>query len=340
MHIDAHTSPDIFDALGGEWNALLARSASNTLFLTREWQRVWWRCLGDGDGQGKPSELAVLTLRDEQRLIGVAPLYFSREADGDLAGHFVGCKEVSDYLDFIFERGLERACAERVVEWLAGSSAPAWRRLALCNVSERSPNTAVIVELARARGWRADVAFEDVCPIITLPDTFDAYLAVLDGKERRELVRKLRRASADTRLVYTSDRGALQADMDDFLRLMKASMFSKSDFMTPRMEAFFREMAGEMLDAGWLQLAFLEVEGERAAAYLNFVYDNSVLVYNSGLDPARFSYLSPGQVLIARLIEEAIAERRRAFDFLQGSEDYKHKLGGRDTQVHIVHVAR
>lgn len=340
MHIDVHTSPTIFDTLGGEWNALLARSASNTVFLTREWQRVWWRCLGDGDGQGKPAELAVLTLRDEQRLVGIAPLYFAREADGDLVGHFVGCREVSDYLDFIFERGMERACAERVVAWLAGDAAPAWRRLALCNVSERSPNTPLAVDLARARGWRAEVAFEDVCPIITLPGTFDNYLASLDGKERREMARKLRRASEDTRVVYTTDRSALPRDLDDFLRLMKASMFSKSDFMTPRMESFFRDMTGEMFDAGWLQLAFLEVEGDRAAAYLNFVYDNTVLVYNSGLDPARYSYLSPGQVLIARLIEGAITDGRRVFDFLQGSEDYKHKLGGLDTLVHIVHIAR
>jgi len=35
---------------------------------------------------------------------------------------------------------------------------------------------------------------------------------------------------------------------------------------------------------GWLQLAFLEIEGRKAAAYLNFVYNNRVLVYNSGLD--------------------------------------------------------
>jgi hypothetical protein len=86
-------------------------------------------------------------------------------------------------------------------------------------------------------------------------------------------------------------------------------MVTKSGFMTPRMEQFFRAMAGVMLQAGWLQLAFLEVEGNRAAAYLNFVYNDQVLVYNSGLDPQKYSYLSPGVVLIARLIEKAIAEK-------------------------------
>jgi CelD/BcsL family acetyltransferase involved in cellulose biosynthesis len=95
-----------------------------------------------------------------------------------------------------------------------------------------------------------------------------------------------------------------------------------------------------MFDAGRLQLAFLEVEGQRAAAYLNFVYDNKVLVYNSGLDPARFSYLSPGVVLMARLIERAISEKRSVFDFLQGNEEYKYRLGGKDTRVYLATLSR
>ena len=128
--------------------------------------------------------------------------------------------------------------------------------------------------------------------------------------------------------------------MTDFLRLMTSSMFSKSDFMTPRMEQFFRAMAREMQAAGFLQLAFLEVEGNRAAAYLNFVYDNAVLVYNSGLDPQKYSYLSPGVALIARLIEKAVAEKRKAFDFLQGNEEYKYRLGGKDVAVFTLMIER
>ncbi len=38
-----------FDALANEWNELLVRSCSNTIFLTYEWQTNWWRCLGKGN---------------------------------------------------------------------------------------------------------------------------------------------------------------------------------------------------------------------------------------------------------------------------------------------------
>lgn len=332
MQVTTYTTPQAFEELAGEWNALLAQSESNTLFLTHQWQRVWWANLGEGD-------LRVLALRDEGALVGIAPLYFTT-AEGVVSGQYVGCKEVSDYLDFIFLKGREQECAEAVMNWLAGDEAPAWRKLALCNTPEWSPNLARVAELARGRGWQAQIKPEDVCPVIRLPSTFEEYLGMLDGRERRETQRKMRRAAEDSAITFAANPASLDADMTDFLRLMTSSMFSKSDFMTPRMEQFFRAMAREMQAAGFLQLAFLEVEGNRAAAYLNFVYDNAVLVYNSGLDPQKYSYLSPGVALIVRLIEKAVAEKRKAFDFLQGNEEYKYRLGGKDVAVFTLMIER
>ena len=129
------------------------------------------------------------------------------------------------------------------------------------------PGAAVLVfqpELAAARGWRFDTALEDVCPLIALPDTFEGWLAMLDGKERRETQRKLRRASEETRVTYTTDGARLDADVEAFIQLMKASTYAKSGFMTARMERYFHAICRAMFDAGRLQLAFLEVEGQRA----------------------------------------------------------------------------
>ncbi len=333
MRTDVYTTPEAFERLAGEWNALLKRSASNTLFLTREWQQTWWRELGDG-------ELRVLAMREDGALVGIAPLFFEPNALGAVEVALVGCKEVSDYLDFIFARGREPACFRAVVDFLKSGDAPTWHTIGLCNIIETSPTLSVFVELLNAEGWRAHVAFEDVCPVVALPDTFDAYLAMLDGKDRRELQRKLRRASEGVAITFTTDAGTLARDMDDFIALMKASAPNKAAFMTPRMTRFFHAIARAMFEAGRLQLAFLEVEGVRAAAYMNFVYEDTVMVYNSGLDPEQYAYLSPGQVLIARLIEKAIRDGCRAFDFLQGNEEYKYKFGGRDVKLYTLSARR
>ena len=237
MQLKILTTPEAFDTLGDQWNALLQQSATNTLFLTREWQRVWWKHLGDGD-------LRILTLHDGDasqagQLIGIAPLFVEQNALGAGQVQFVGCKEVSDYLDFIFLKGRERECYEAVLDYLVGSDAPRWDGISLCNIPETSPTLTGLAEMATARGWKVSQIFEDVCPIIALPDTFEAYLAKLESKERRELQRKMRRADEDTRVTYAEDPASLDADMNDFLRLMRASMVSKNDFMTPRMETFF-----------------------------------------------------------------------------------------------------
>ncbi|MCS7059601.1 MAG: GNAT family N-acetyltransferase [Anaerolineae bacterium] len=334
MKTDIYTTPAVFDLLAHEWNPLLEHSTTNTLFLTREWQKVWWQGLGEG-------ELRVLTMRDEAgHLIGIAPLFFS---SGEISGAevaFVGCREVSDYLDFIFARGSEPACLQALLDYLAGPACLPWREIGLCNIPETSPTLTLLPPLAQALGWQVETRFEDVCPIVQLPASFEDYLALLDGKERRELVRKLRRAGEEVHLVFAREAVTLDRDMDDFIRLMKASMPSKAAFMTPRMERFFRLAARAMFDAGWLELSFLEVNGERAATYLNFVYDNAVLVYNSGLDPYKYAYLSPGQVLLGRLIEKAIHDGRRAFDFLQGNEEYKYQFGGKDLKLYTMYISR
>lgn len=332
MQLSVHTHADAFDSLAADWRALLKSASFDTVFYTPLWQRLTWDEFGAG-------RLCVVAVRDDAGvLIGVAPLAIH---EGVVV--FAAYKEISDYLDIVVATGREAEVHRAVAGWLTSAEAPAWTTLSLTNVIESSGLFSTFADALRASGCQIETPVEDVCPVIALPASFEAYLESLDGKERRELQRKLRRASEESGVVYATDAATHDRDIDDFLTLMKASMTTKSDFMTPRMEAFFHRMARAMRDAGWLQLAFLEVGDEaprtRAAAYVNFVYNNTVLVYNSGLDPMKFAHLSPGQVLIARLIERAIADKRSAFDFLQGNESYKYKLGGRDVKLKTL-VAR
>ncbi len=321
-----HTS---FDAIApAEWNRLAQQAPTGALFLTHEWQLTNWNAFQRG-------ALQIVSLHRDADLIGIAPLTMLDAG----AVEFSCYKEVADYLDFIFANGAERECTTALFDQLA-TSAPDWHTMTLYNVPEDSRALVALNAESQSRGWHISQEIEDVCPIIPLPATFDAYLAKLDSRERRELQRKLRRADEDARITHTTSRDALSTDVADFIRLMKASTYDKSGFMTAEMERYFYTLAQVMFDAGWLDLSFLEVEGEHAASYMNFVFNQQTLVYNSGLDPAKFAYLSPGQVLIAKLIQRAIEQKHTAFDFLQGNEEYKYKLGGVDKKVLKVVVTR
>jgi CelD/BcsL family acetyltransferase involved in cellulose biosynthesis len=63
-------------------------------------------------------------------------------------------------------------------------------------------------------------------------------------------------------------------------------------------------------------------------------------VYNSGYDPIKYGALSPGIVLFAHSIQDAIAAKRRRYDFLRGNEEYKYRFGAKETEVMELHIRR
>lgn len=335
MKINLFSDATVFEHLRTEWNDLLQRAVVDTLFLTREWQSVWWQNLGAG-------ELRVITFRqDDDTLIGIAPLFVSREPEGHLSLSIIGCVDVSDYLDLIIARGCEEPVYAALLDFLTSPDFPAWDSLDLCTVPATSPTNEKFKALAEARGFKVEFKRHDVAPIIELPGDWDAYLATLDKKQRHEVRRKLRRVEeAQTKWYAIDSIDALEQAVADFAELHKRSRPDKHLFMDTRMQAFFIEMARELFPRGWLQLVFLQVEGERAAAIWNFVYNNDILVYNSGYDPIKYGALSPGIVLFAHSIQDAIAAKRRRYDFLRGNEEYKYRFGAIDTEVMALHLRR
>lgn len=332
MTLSVHSYYDVdgFDALAKEWNELLHRSAADTIFLTLEFQRTWWQCLGEG-------ELLILAVRDDDdgKLVGIVPLFATTNSQGQRVLATVGCVDVADYLDFIVAQGLEDVVYAALVDYLADPNALSWDLLNLCNIHQDSPTLDILPALTEARGWTVSTARDDVCPMIQLPGTWEEYVEMLEGKQRREIRRKLRRAGGESAQNWyiVGQEHNLETEVGAFLDLMAASAPDKADFLTPRMRDFFYQLTRVTYDAGWLQLVFLQVGGRNAAAYLNFVYNNRVLVYNSGLDWRTFPKLGAGIILTAHSIRHAIEQGREAFDFMRGDERYKYQFGGRDAEV-------
>lgn len=321
-----------FESLAAEWDALAARSMTDTPFQSLAYQRSWWRHLGP---QG--STLHTVAVRgDGGELLGIACLF---ALDGVL--HFNGCIEESDYLDLIAPADIAATVWGQVLDCLASAPDPAWTALDLCNIPAASASRTALRELASARGFALDESVIEACPIITLPDSFDAYLESLDSKERRETTRKLRRAEgADVVIHMVGPDEDIEAAVDRFLTLLQKSTFEKRDWLSEGRRAHFHESARAAQAAGTLQLLFAEVDGRPAAGLFNFDHCDRIWVYNSGLDPESFSSLSLGVVLTAAAIERAIAAGRREFDFLRGREEYKYRFGAVDTEIYRLHLAQ
>ena len=315
---------DAITAAGPLWHQLLKRRSWSSIFLTPEWQGIWWRRFGSGNGG-----LRLLTIGPEDAPFGMAPMVL----DGDTL-RFLGDTDLFDYHDFIdVAPGFHAAFVERV----AGEP---WKTMDLRSLPAFSPAMRELPDAYRALGYQVTIEDEDVVPGVELPATWDEFLATLRKKDRHELRRKLRRldAAGEVRLVETS-KETLVPDFELFHELMAESREEKRDFMLPEREEFFREIVEWSFDAGFLRLLFLELNGERVATTMSFDYAGRRLLYNSGYR-LEHGPLAVGLMLKALCIKDAIERGLTYFDFLRGPEHYKYHLGGQDIGLHRIIVNR
>jgi CelD/BcsL family acetyltransferase involved in cellulose biosynthesis len=333
MHFETIQKLSELEALAGEWNALLENSAIHVPFLRYEYLHNWWKTKGGGEWQ--QGELMVIICRKEGgSLAGIAPLFLTDNRDGDRALMLLGSIEISDYLDFILSPMDLHPFINGLFDYLSSGQLPFWQVLDLYNILDTSPTLPALKQAALSRGWLVNEIPLQKCPVISLAENWEAYLSGIDKKQRHEIRRKLRRSEEHPEKVdwyVVEDGQKLASEMDELFRLM-AFEPDKNLFLTDEMRAQMLATAQVAFEGGYLQLAFIEVAGEKGAAYFNFDYLNRIWVYNSGFEP-RFKDLSLGWVLLSRLIQWSCENQHQAFDFLRGEEDYKYRFGAVDRQL-------
>ena len=310
------------------WENLLTGSAMDTLFLTPQWQKVWWDQFGEG------SEMLLLGFQGENSIEAIAPL---ARRNGTIS--FIGGQDLFDYNDFLVSPGSESRFYTSLLECLDREE---WVTLELSSLQEDSPTLAYLPRLAEEMGYRVEVQEEDVAPGLSLPGNWDAYLQGLSKKDRHELRRKFRRLSSFNggyRYYKLSEPLQVEANLGDFFSLMRDSREVKHRFLTGPREQFFRSIAREMASMGVFKLFFLELEGQRVASAMCFDYGTARLLYNSGFNRA-YGYYSVGLILKALCVKDAIEEGIAYFDFLRGAEPYKYDLGGSNRTLYQMVVRR
>lgn len=330
MHVEVFTAVSVFHDLRAEWRQLLLQLPFQSVFFTPQWQETWWRHFGAA------YQLSLLTVRSSDgTLQGIAPLMRSHGEEVAPRLTLIGDLELCDYLDVLMQPTRQREVGRALGAYLIAHNG---EDLELClqNLSQDSPTPAVLHESLTHQGLSVDVEQIETCPTIALPADWEAYLAMLRGKDRHELRRKLRRAAAAVRLDsrVTATAAQLDEDVDLFVALHRMSQQDdKQGFMTPAKEAFFRDMAHQLWPHGWLELAFLYADGEPIASLCCFAYGATYAAYNSGYHPA-YADLSAGIVLFADRIRQAIARGFTAFDFMRGNEPYKYRFGATDRPLY------
>lgn len=341
------------DAVRGPWEELLERSALSEPTLAPAWLLPWWRVFGPLDGRA----LRAALFWDGQRLAGLAPLCARPRrhrlglplaaldllASGEDEADEIG----SDYLGVIAERGAEPAIARGLCEALCSGALGPWDELRMPAMRGDDVLPVLLARELRAYGADARIELTGASPHVPLPSTWDAYLAALPSS-RRYLVRRSLRdleawAGAPLRLERAERIEDLPRATEILIRLHEARWSSDGRagaFASPRFRAFHEEVMPALLSRGALELSWLSARGEPVAAMYNLVWQGRVCFYQGGRRTDLPGNLRAGIALHALAIREAIAAKRREYDFLAGTSRYKMDLSLAVRPLVALHATR
>ena len=360
-----------------EWDALAGQNPYTTPFSTWAFHRAWWDAYGSN---AHDHTIVVVDKAGGMldRLVAIAPLMHRHVVEpSDVDTHttirhtdappltpveatacavYFGASYHADYATFLAHPADMPRAADALIDELAQERpVDPWSVIDLRRLRHADPATDVLATaFARreiAEGWTLNIEREDVCPIIRLPEGADleGFLGTLGKKVRHEIRRKVRRAEAagDVQLVESTDP---VADLDAFIDLHQRRWGELGLFPpTPggdqarvfvrRLFELFAEAKAVDPNHPSVHLSFLTVGGRRIGASIHFETAGSILYYNAGIDPDA-SALSPGVVLLERLVRRGIERGKCRVDLLRGDEPYKYEWGAVDEPVMRILVRR
>ncbi len=303
MEVTFITTTEALAATEPEWLDLWRRTPDATPFQSPMWLLPWWRHFGS-------DRLSVVAVRQSGRLLALAPLYVVRDEDESL-GLILGTGN-SDYLDVLGDGDVMKAVAQIDCQ--------------MWDLQQLRPSSPLL-RAALPQGWSDHVEDQEPCLVLS----FEQQVASTHFRKKlRYYHRSLERCGPLSFADVCHDN--LDLFMDALFALHGARWQRRG---MPGMLAddvvqqFHRDAARAMLDAGALRMYGMRVGARVVAVFYGFAAQGTVYYYLSGYDPD-LEKLSPGTVIVAHAIQQAVRDDSTAFDFLRGAEEYKYAWGAKE----------
>ena len=162
----SHIPITSFQEIETEWQSVLQDSPADTLFLTPQWQKVWWDTFGEGQ------TMCGFSYPVDDGVVAIASLAKSGNTIS-----FMGSQDTFDYNDFLIRLGYEEGFYQTLLESMDNQD---FQNLCLFSLRDTSPTLELFPDMARKMGYTVEIEEEDVTSGIALPGTCDEYLALLN----------------------------------------------------------------------------------------------------------------------------------------------------------------
>lgn len=339
MRIDVIDTGAGFDALRQNWDAVYAADPHARHFLSWMWLRAYLKRRG---------RWFVLALREKQEgapYVAFFPLRIVTQQDkktgrffddivmaGNSAADYTGFLTLPDYEDHAVAGFCafikEQRWTHFKLDHLCG---PPARRDAMIRALQ-----GLLVKFRDSAPPIVNNINNSVCPVLTLPSSFEDYLKTSMRSQSREMQKLMRKVEGDARYritLATSD--TIERDLTALFDMWRVKWApSKGAERAEKLIAATRAMLMDCFNDGTLEVPVLWHEERPLAAFAHIIDRQKarILFYITGRDE---SWLrpSPGLVLHGYCIRRAIEQGFKSYDFLRGDEAYKYVLGGQDEPI-------
>jgi CelD/BcsL family acetyltransferase involved in cellulose biosynthesis len=330
MEVRLVDSVQMFEALRDQWDALLESSPNVSVFVTWEWNYLWWR------HYSKNRRLHIVTAWEDGRLMGILPLYIQRSAVYRIfavnVARFIGTggDTAPDYLGPLLRPDRADRTATALVDYLFDGPLE-WDVLHMSDLQAGTAFWATFMSCcARRRCYVGERIAADIS-FITLPASWDDYLASLH-RDRRYAIRSARRKFETQhrgRFYVRAGEEGLDDAVDHLISLHHRRWEARSErhaFSSLEYVGFHRDVIHACARRGWIRFYVLEADGAPVAVFYCYRFREQIYYFQAGFDPA-YERLRPGLILIGYAVEHAIQEGNTVFDFLRGEHHYKTQWG-------------
>jgi CelD/BcsL family acetyltransferase involved in cellulose biosynthesis len=326
MDVHLITQLTELEPLADDWRRL----AQGNPFLGPEWLIPWWRHLGSVQ-RGRNRSLSVLAVFDAGGLAGLVPWYCEQTRLHGRVLRLLGSGSVcSDYLSIPCREDLRSEAIVAIADWLCRQQDQVeggWDLVELECIDPQDPQLALLLSELETRGVLIHTRRVANCWRLTLPDSWEQYVATL-SKTNRKRARRLDRNYLQTgraKLHFASNPAELAEVYTILVDLHTRRWQSRGEpgiFAEPGILEFHREASERLLSTGQLWMNWLEIDGAPAAAEYCLSDGKILYSYQSGLNPDLILH-EPGTIALVDTLQLAIQQGLQGLDFLRGDEPYK-----------------
>jgi CelD/BcsL family acetyltransferase involved in cellulose biosynthesis len=325
-----------------EWDQFV-RDVGGELYVTFDWCRIWWR------HYGQQRSLRLYTFREGSRLVGLAPMFIERVRLGPVSLK-IAKRVGADFAMTVFALPLaadyvEIAYGELITRLIEGENCDAiWFGFMPGN----DPTIGGLRQACRSLKELMIVARDAPAgphTLFRLPDSFEAYLAGLDSRQRQnfqrrfKLLKKSYKVESDT-VQYSSEAEGAFADfkaLHDNQWKAQGKLGHFGDW--PGSELFNKELVSALSQLGRLRVVRL-IADQRVLSYqYTFIFGDCCYWRLTARGAEReWDRFGLGILGLVHLIEAMTKEGVRRIEAGIGHYDYKLQFGGEEFETRSIVV--